>query len=110
MLKLLYEAEMLHLYAVLKPLFVIGSRQLFIMTLQNEILINFHEYLVFSQSARLLLATYSNDYDFKSNFRWHENCNLHSSEVTNSESPGDILSYVALLLTKNTTTKNVPEL
>lgn len=30
--------------------------------------------------------------------------------MANSEIPGDILGYVALLLTKNTTTKNVPEL
>ena len=60
----------------------------------------FYGYLVFSQSLRSFLPTDRKDCDF--NFNIRENKTLKQFQNT--------LSYVVLLLTKNTATKNVPEL
>jgi hypothetical protein len=96
----MHEAEMLHMYAVSKSGFVLGSRQLITKTLQNEIPVKFYGYLVFSQSLIFFLPIDRNVCDFNFNIREHKT--LKQSQNT--------LSYVVHLLTKNTATKNIPEL
>jgi hypothetical protein len=62
--------------------------------------VKFYGHFVFSQSLGFFLPTDRNICDFNFNIREHKT--LKQSQNT--------FSYVVLLLTKNTATKNVPEL